>query len=170
MGESGPCGLPLVQWQAVSCVGERWRACGKWVSHLGPGRALLLCPFSHLPTVLPQLPCWTTEKLLSPTHPLLSLSLSFSSSIHMFFFYPSPTPLSYTPSLLQFIFSLLLNVSLFTLSLLSLSIATNQRHNNLTFILAHFLLFEHLMSGLTNSTCPLHPSHSVKLKRKKEWA
>ena len=85
MGESGPCGLPLVQWQAVSCVGERWRACGKWVSHLGPGRALLLCPFSHLPTVLPQLPCWTTEKLLSPTHPLLSLSLSFSSSITLFF-------------------------------------------------------------------------------------
>src|SRR4029434_1952525 len=85
-----------------------------------------------------------------------SIILTSPSSFHSFplsveppstcFFYPSPTPLSHTPSLCFSPFSLLLShFSLFTLSLLSLSIATLVHSS----FLSYFTLLSFLLPFLT---------------------
>ena len=90
------------------------------------------------------LPLYPLIILTSPSSPMSILFPIFSHSLSLYnlhpliLFYPSPTPLSHIPSLYFSPFSLLLsNFSLFTLSLLSLSIALVHSSFLSSFTLVH---------------------------------
>ena len=97
-------------------------------------------------------------------YPSNNLATTLCRTLIHFFFYPSPTPLSHTPSFCFSQFSLLLsNFSVFTLSLLSLSIATLVHSSflssfissfflNLTLFLSVFSLFTLFLLSLSIAT------------------